>query len=638
MENKKCSIGLFKDEICSEEKFIDCKNFSDEDQIALNSRSGTEVSFICSEHDKRYRINYTSNQRACADPFNLHDSRVRKSLRPVSLKLFKQCKVSVPSIIPGSKLCISCTKRVYSELPEHQNIVKTVEKTVNIEKSQAVESVSEDSVFKSSKPSETPGQRKDLDRSKTYAQRKYHDMTSKLQSCFEHLMENDSDIIKNKQLNIDDTPKLIGKEIISQLKEKYNNCSKVSEKLHILSILPLSWSTEKIVDAFGASTYMVKKVKQKVSEDGILFTPQRNKGHSLLKSTEEKIQQFYRNQDVSRELPGKKEYKSVHENGQRVQKQKRLILGNLNEIYQLFKQKYPFEKVSFSKFASLRPPECVLAGSSGTHVVCVCLIHENFKLSFHGAKLDKLKYNDESQPAFSSYRDCLKMIICPQPTSDCYLGTCNNLTHNTTAVYSFQEVLTSFLKDKIPNISKIIYFSDGAASQYKNRYNLLNLLHHEDDFQIPAEWHFFATSHGKGPSDGLGGALKRKVDRANLQSKAEDQIQTPDELFQWAKEHVHGICCHFVSNEQIQRTQKKLNQRFKNALPVQGIRNCHAAIPISSDVIRVKTLSSSEQGQDFRLKNTDIYEFVEEPDIKSRLRKRKGATTVQGGLKKKRLS
>lgn len=824
MENKKCSIGLFKNEICSEEKFINCKDFSDEDQITLNSRSGTDVSFICSQHDKQYRIKYTSNQKSCADPFKLHDSIVRKSLRPVSLKLFEQCKIRLPSIIPGSKLCISCTKRVYSELPEHQNEVEIFEKTVNVEESQLVESVSEDSVSKSSKPSETPDQvgtpiliqslvdekmssnlsenlqlsnvtistsemcsstgetftpteihldrlnsiakifnlspvkKKDLDRSKTYAQQKYHEMTSKLQSCFEHLMENDSDTIKNKQLNIDDTPELTGKEIINQLKEKFNNCSKVSEKLQILSVLPLSWSTEKIVDVFEASTYMVKKVKQKVSEDGILFTPQRNKGHSLLKTTEEKIQQFYRNQDVSRELPGKKEFKSVHENGQRVPKQKRLILGNLNEIYQLFKQKYPFEKVSFSKFASLRPPECVLAGSSGTHVVCVCLIHENFKLSFHGAKLDKLKCSDESQP-FSSYRDCLKMVICPRPTSDCYLGTCSNcpgstklrrtienifndnfvdeitykqwtqvdrcsletivkstddfvdnlvesipkflqhdfiarqqaeffqttkknlevgqvlvvadfsenysfllqnsvqgaywnnsqatihpfacyyrsidenvdnivplnliiisdnLTHNTTAVYSFQEVLTSFLKNKIPDISKIIYFSDGAASQYKNRYNLLNLLHHEEDFQIPAEWHYFATSHGKGPSDGLGGTLKRKVDRANLQSKADDQIQTPDELFQWAKENVHGINCDFVSNEQIQRTQKKLNQRFKNALPVQGIRNCHAAIPISSDVMRVKTSSSSEEGKDFQLKNTDIYEFVEEPDIKSR--------------------
>lgn len=194
----------------------------------------------------------------------------------------------------------------------------------------------------------------------------------------------------------------------------------------------------------------------------------------------------------------------------------------------------------------------------------------------------------------------------------------DNLTHNTTAVYSFQEELTSFLKIKIPSISKIIYFSDGAVAQYKNRYNLVNLLHHEEDFKIQAEWHFFATSHGKGPSDGLGGTIKRLVSRANLQQETDKQIQTPKELCEWAKEHVQGINCHFVSNEQIQHTEKKLNKRFKDALRVQGIRSCHAAIPISSDVIKMKALSSSREGKDFRLKNTDVYEIIDEPSIKTR--------------------
>ena len=31
----------------------------------------------------------------------------------------------------------------------------------------------------------------------------------------------------------------------------------------------------------------------------------------------------------------------------------------------------------------------------------------------------------------------------------------------------------------------------------KNRKNFINLCHHEDDFGVPAEWHFSATSHGK---------------------------------------------------------------------------------------------------------------------------------------------
>jgi hypothetical protein len=34
--------------------------------------------------------------------------------------------------------------------------------------------------------------------------------------------------------------------------------------------------------------------------------------------------------------------------------------------------------------------------------------------------------------------------------------------------------------------------------------NFSNLCHHKDDFGVPAEWYFFATSHGKTAGDGQG--------------------------------------------------------------------------------------------------------------------------------------
>ena len=40
---------------------------------------------------------------------------------------------------------------------------------------------------------------------------------------------------------------------------------------------------------------------------------------------------------------------------------------------------------------------------------------------------------------------------------------------------------------------------------------------HEADFGVPAEWHFSATSHGKGACDGVGGTVKRLAARASLQ-------------------------------------------------------------------------------------------------------------------------
>ena len=67
-------------------------------------------------------------------------------------------------------------------------------------------------------------------------------------------------------------------------------------------------------------------------------------------------------------MPGKKDYVSVSRN---TQKQKRLILSNLNELYANFKPKYVSTSIGFSKFCELQPKWCVLAGSSGTQCVFV---------------------------------------------------------------------------------------------------------------------------------------------------------------------------------------------------------------------------------------------------------------------------
>ena len=73
-----------------------------------------------------------------------------------------------------------------------------------------------------------------------------------------------------------------------------------------------------------------------------------------------------------------------NEHGKKEKIQKRLLLLNLTELYQLFKEEHPDAEVGFTKFSLLRPKNCVLAGSSGTHRVCVCSYHQNVKLMLLG--------------------------------------------------------------------------------------------------------------------------------------------------------------------------------------------------------------------------------------------------------------
>ena len=146
-------------------------------------------------------------------------------------------------------------------------------------------------------------------------------------------------------------------------------------------------------------------------------------------------------------------------------------------------------------------------------------------------------------------------------------------------MHFFQRILIDFLRTKIQRLDKLIYFSDGSTAQYKNRYNVLNLYLHKSDFNVVAEWHFFATAHAKGPSDGLGGTLKRQARRATLQLPNNKQIQTPKDMYEWAKGNLSGINVGYVSINEMAHHEIQMNRRFKCAIAIKGLRSFHSCIP-----------------------------------------------------------
>ena len=76
-------------------------------------------------------------------------------------------------------------------------------------------------------------------------------------------------------------------------------------------------------------------------------------------------------------------------------------------------------------------------------------------------------------------------------------------------------------------------FSDGAPSHFKNHSNMINLIHHKNDFDIEASWTFTASGHGKGPSDGIGATTKSSANRSILSSGT--TLLTPKDFFNFTK-------------------------------------------------------------------------------------------------------
>ena len=90
------------------------------------------------------------------------------------------------------------------------------------------------------------------------------------------------------------------------------------------------------------------------------------------------------------------------------------------------------------------------------------------------------------------------------------------MRYDTKTVHAFTCKVISYIKKNLHAITKVLYFSNGAASQYKNFKNFVNLCYHDIDHGIQAQWHLFATSHGKSPCDRIRRTTKRLVARETL--------------------------------------------------------------------------------------------------------------------------
>lgn len=201
--------------------------------------------------------------------------------------------------------------------------------------------------------------------------------------------------------------------LISKLKEKCKVANK-NEKVKIISLLPDSWSRSKISKEFNVSEHLVRQTRELAKEQGILPNLSKRIGHKLSEQIMNCVTEFYQDDIHSRLCPGKKDYVSMGKiDNERIHKQKRLILCSLNELFVMFREKYPEMKIGRSMFCSLRPKWCVLPGSSGTHSVCVCKYHQNIKLIIEGAKIN------------TTYKDLLKLVVCNIKNETCMFNKCS---------------------------------------------------------------------------------------------------------------------------------------------------------------------------------------------------------------------
>ena len=128
---------------------------------------------------------------------------------------------------------------------------------------------------------------------------------------------------------------------------------------------------------------------------------------------------------------------------------------------------------------------------------------------------------------------------------------------------------------------------------YKNCKNFYDLCMHQEDFGISADWTFLATSHGKGPYDGIGGCLKRTTAKASLSRTYKDQIIYPYQVYQFCRDNISGIKVLWCGEEHVNQLWKqKLEDRYGRARTVPGTQKYHFFPPIAGTTkVNAKLLS-----------------------------------------------
>lgn len=180
----------------------------------------------------------------------------------------------------------------------------------------------------------------------------------------------------------------------------------------------------------------------------------------------------------------------------------------------------------------------------------------------------------------------------------------DDLNHNKYSVWVFLKAVLKELVSKYPDLKCVNIFSDGCAGQFKNRFTLLNLTYLHADLNITGKWNFFATSHGKGAVDGVGGAVKRGVWRSVKSRKT--VVNSASDFFQCAKSIMKGVSILFVSSQEVICSHEELNARWENVQPIPGLHRLHSFAPLKEDILNVSITSCQDDVQTVILKTQDI--------------------------------
>ncbi|CAH0558569.1 unnamed protein product [Brassicogethes aeneus] len=161
-----------------------------------------------------------------------------------------------------------------------------------------------------------------------------------------------------------------------------------------------------------------------------------------------------------------------------------------------------------------------------------------------------------------------------------------NLLHNPAAIWAHLHPIFASIHDKFPKVNILHVFSDGPATQYRQKQNfylICTKLFSEYKF-TKVTWNFFEAGHGKGAADGIGGFLKRTADQ--LVARGTDISDATN--FYLTLKNVSKVRLHLITNEDIEQSSKQIPEHI---LPLLGTMKVHQVFTEEVGVLKYRNLS-----------------------------------------------
>ena len=168
--------------------------------------------------------------------------------------------------------------------------------------------------------------------------------------------------------------------------------------------------------------------------------------------------------------------------------------------------------------------------------------------------------------------------------------------HDKNAVAAFSTKFLHFIKEEFSSVESVDIWTEGPSSQFKNKYIFVLLPALEKFHDIRLRWNYFATSQGKGPSDALGGLVKRIVHRQVM--TRHDDVRDANTFAQSLERSKSTTAKVFVINQdQIDKAAEdlQLESLWDGLKSFPGTVNTHMMKSVSNGHIMLKFYSTAAE-------------------------------------------